>query len=280
MENFAFGLLKSSGVSLRNGEGQIRRLLSNICLDTSVSNKNTIGELKDFDDFESLTTFLRILEFDMNQNSTLLDETVVSKIFQVIAPLLFDPSLAKVHSQVASLLIVCANWLPVCLSEKFVNWIAPLNLSHKQTIKLLRVLAASPKGMLYWIPVLNNSLSKLLNYSPTDDLQFVNSLNSYLRTSSADPESRSLANLYKILRLASLRVLQTAIEDIPKADVVNLRESLTITKDSIPPQPRLFNIRSLDLIAFMTAHIEGYLRSKGIGVHKAGRIDHHFMQKL
>lgn len=186
--------------------------------------------------------------------------------------MLFDPRLDAARPEMEELLQCCVERVPVCLAEKVAGWLEPLEgfvLSPVNRLpSVLRVLTFSQKASLCVLPVLDHFMHDQLEEEELDsESKFVRRVIGFCDNFTND-DSGCLAQLAQFLELANMRLAGTSIEDMNLDDLAGLKGSLQTTKNSIPLQPSIRNLRCISLLSRMLIFLETSLRSRGFGLHK------------
>lgn len=213
-----------------------------------------------------METLLTLLAFDLRRNNTRFTEETVSMLFLKVLPLLFEKAIQSSLVSVINLIHATVEWLPVCRADKVVTWLGSnhsfLLEPTKRLAILVRILGGSPKGKLCVLSILDHFLVDFIGQPYEGDEGFIEAVEARLRDTDLK-SGASLIQLSRLLELASLRLLNTCIEDLDEPRLVMFKKSLTLARDSIMPQPRKSIIRILDCYAKMILHVETHLRSKG-----------------
>jgi len=210
------------------------------------------------------------------------EESEISPIFRLLLPLVFERSVTEARPEIDSILQKCAETVPVCMPERLLTWLQPFDEFLVRPVKrlctLLRILSFSERTRLCWLPLLDHYLAFAGEESRTDE-GFIVGLRDHLLAYNREEPGCTLTALCQTLELCSLRLMNTCIEDMPMDSLEALQKLMATTKDLIPHQPAVRNIRSIELLSKMIYHLEIYLRPLRRKAENS-RITDHFKRKI
>lgn len=217
--------------------------------------------------------FLRIIQGLLSVFRTSLHADIpfdqIDSIIVLLIPLLFDPALNIIQSEIVTTLAEClvargATGRP----ERFFEIIAPIKDFLTKPIRrlctLLRTLDETeclPKSL----PALLDCCLELefedmpSEAFPQVDMVFLARVQFVLQAYERDS---SLARLCKALELIYIRLLGTSMISLPFESVEQLRNVVLSVKDMIPAQPAANNLRAIELLSGMACHLEVFLRPR------------------